>query len=120
VKLGVGQLPVSIFAVDKGVQLQGTISDAETGQPVAGVSVIVLKGDFDTRGFNWTTNQVYAEATTDTEGRYALSTLLVPQTDRTYSLIVIAAGYLPVTSDNLIIRITTRSPLVMNIELNRD
>ena len=119
-KVGVGQLPPSVFAVPKGVQLEGTVTDAETGRGIAGVTFIVLKVDFDTKSFSWDMAQVYAISTTDSQGRYTLSKLLVPDAQKTYGIIVVAQGYLPATTDSLIVRDTTKSPLVMNLELNHD
>ncbi len=118
-KVGLGQLPVTTFGVAQGVQLQGRIVDADTGQGIAGVSVIVLKTDFAARDFTWDMTQVYDSSLSDSQGNFSLSKLLARGKDA-YSIIVIARGYLPVATDGLRVDDTTKSPMVLNIELNRD
>ncbi len=117
-KVGLGQLPVTTFGTAQGVQLQGQIVDAETGQGIPGVSFIVLKSAFDIRDFTWDAAQIYDMSITDSKGDFALSKLL-PRNDF-YSIIIIAQGYLPIQTDGLEIKPTTKSPMVFNIELNRD
>jgi len=121
-RVGLGQLPVTTFGVAEGVQLQGQIIDAETGKGIPGVTFIVLKADpaLDTKSFAWTMSQVYALSYTDSEGRFTLAKLLVPESDKTYSILVVARGYLPVLTDGVSITTKTKSPLIYNIELNRD
>ncbi len=119
-KVGLGQLPVTTFGVAQGVQLQGRIVDAETGQGIPGVSFIVLKTDFDTRDFTWEMSQVYDMSLTDTDGRFSLPKLVQRDAKGAYSIIVVARGYLPITADGIVIDEKTKSPMDFNIELNRD
>lgn len=122
-KVGQGLLPVGTFGTAAGVQMQGTIIDADTRQGIAGVSVIVLKTDFAVRDFTWDMTQVFVMATTDSAGGFSLSKPLLrgdPPNFQTYSLIILARGYLPVTTDSLTIDDKTKSPVILNIEMNRD
>ena len=57
---------------------------------------------------------------TDSDGQYSLPRLLPRESTLVYSVIVVARGYLPVLTDTLSITDKTKSPLVINIELNRD
>jgi S1-C subfamily serine protease len=117
-RVGLGQLPVTTFRVAEGVQVQGQIVDAETGRGIPGVSFIVLKPAVDTRDFTWQISEILDLSFSDSDGQFSLSRLL-PRDD-TYSIIVIAQGYLPVSTDGLKIDEKTPSPLILNIELNRD
>jgi hypothetical protein len=119
-KVGVGQLPVTTFGSAEGVQVQGRIVDAETGQGVSGVSFIVLKTEFDSRDFVWDMSQVFTMSLTDSDGQYSLPRLLPRESTLVYTVIVVARGYLPVLTDTLAITDRTKSPLIINIELNRD
>jgi hypothetical protein len=119
-KVGLGQLPVSLFGGAEGVQMQGRITDAETGKGIAGVAFIVIKVDFDTRSFEWKGSQVYDLSYTDEDGNFTLSRLLVPETEKTYSIIIIAEGYLPINADGIGIDTDTKSPIIYNVALSRD
>ncbi len=121
-KVGLGQLPVTTFGQASGVQVQGQITDADTGKGIPNVTFIVLKTDFTAKEFNWDMSEVYDLSYTDSEGRFTLSKLLTPTTsDLSYSMIVMARGYLPILADpGLSIIDKTQSPLVLNIQLNRD
>jgi Trypsin-like peptidase domain/Carboxypeptidase regulatory-like domain len=119
-KVGLGQLPVTTFGIAEGVQLQGRVTDAETGQGIPGVAFIVLKTDFATRDFTWDMSQVYEMSLTDADGRFSLSKLLVRSETDEYSIVVVARGYLPVMTDGMAINAKTKNPLILNVELNRD
>jgi hypothetical protein len=117
-KVGLGQLPSAIFGAAQGVQVQGRIVDAETGKGIAGVSFIVLKTNYAVRDFTWNMSEALDISLTDSQGQFVLDKLL-PRGE-SYSVIVIANGYLPVTTDSLTIDDKTKSPLDLTIELNRD
>lgn len=119
-KVGLGQLPVTTFGVSEGVQLQGQIVDAETGKGIPGVMVIVLKVEYDTRDFTWQMSEVYDLSLSDSQGQFSLARLLARTDKNTYSVIVLARGYLPMSTDGLRINEKTQSPVVLNLELNRD
>jgi hypothetical protein len=117
-KVGIGQLPVAIFAVTQGVRIQGQILDAETGKGIPGVSVIILKPEYQVRDFTWQITEVFDIAYTDTEGQFAVSKPLARE--KTYSLLVLATTYLPTSTDSIEIKTLTQSPITLRIELNRD
>lgn len=117
-RVGIGQLPVTLFAGGEGVQIQGSVLDAETKEGIPGVAVILLKPEFDVRDFTWQMIEVFDVAYTDSDGRFALAKA-VPR-DETYSAIIIASGYLPVSTDALEIAEDEKGPVEFTVELNRD
>jgi hypothetical protein len=117
-RVGLGQLPIAIFTREQGVRLQGDIVDAESGQGIFGVSVIVLRPEFDVRDFTWQMTEVFDMALTDSGGRFVLSRPLVR--GETYSMLVLARSYLPASTDGLRIAQDTPDPTELRIELNRD
>ncbi|MBX3066182.1 MAG: trypsin-like peptidase domain-containing protein [Anaerolineae bacterium] len=121
VRVGLGQLPVSVFGVAEGVQLQGEIVDSETGQGIPGVAVIVLKVEYNVADFTRDMGEVYAMSTTDSNGQFTFSRLLARgSTAQFYSLIILAEGYLPLSSDGLEVADDTVSPITLRLELNKD
>ena len=118
-KVGLGQLPVTTFGTAEGIQLQGTIVDAETGEGIPGVQVILLKVDFAVADFTRDRGEIYDLSITDAQGQFSLSRLLA-RDERPYSMIVLAQGYLPLNSDSIEINEKTANPLVLRMELNKD
>jgi hypothetical protein len=120
-KVGLGQLPVTTFGVAEGVELQGRIIDAESKQGISGVAVIILKPEFNVADFTNNMNEIFGMSLTDSQGRFTLSTLL-PREARPqfYSIIILAKGYLPLASDGIEISATTPSPLIFQLEMNKD
>ena len=80
----------------------------------------VVKADFDSKSFNWQASEVYDLTFTDSDGSFTLGKLLVPEPTKSYSIIVLARGYLPITTDGLLITDKTKGPLVLQIEMSRD
>ncbi len=122
-RVGLGQLPVGVFASAAGVQMSGRITDAETGQGIPGAMFIVLQAEFSVEDFLWTQSQVFGVSLADSEGRFLLSGLLPRGTDERpllYSMLVRAEGYLPVNADGLAVGETTESPVVINVELSHN
>ena len=117
-KVGLGQLPVNIFAQVSGVQVQGKVIDAETKQPIVGAALIVLKQNISTKDFTGQMADIDQMALTDSQGQFQLTRLL-PR-GNTYSVIVRAAGYLPLSTDALTFDDKTKNPLVMQLEMNKD
>ncbi len=117
-KVGLGQLPVNTFATAAGIQLQGRVTDAETGQGIPGVMFIVLRGDVASKEFTWRMTEVDAISISDSQGQFQLNRLLPRGVS--YNLIIVARGYLPISTDGLKLDDKVKSPLVLNIELNRD
>lgn len=122
-RVGLGQLPVGVFAGASGVQMSGRITDAETGQGIPGAMFLVLQSEFSAEDFLWTQNQVLGLSLADSEGRFLVSSLLPRGTDEEpllYSVLVRAAGYLPVSADGIIVGESTESPVTLNVELSRN
>ncbi|MBP8974268.1 MAG: carboxypeptidase regulatory-like domain-containing protein, partial [Anaerolineae bacterium] len=122
-KVGLGQLPVGVFASAAGVQISGRITDAETGQGVPGAMFLVLQSEFSVEDFVWTQSQVLGVSLADSEGRFLVSTLLPRGTDEEpllYSVLVRAEGYLPVSADGIIVGESTESPITINVELSHN
>jgi hypothetical protein len=117
-RVGIGQLPIRLFVRAEGVLVQGQIVDAETNIGIAGVTVIFLKPLFDVADFTWQMTEVHDVAFTDLNGRFALSRLLAR--GESYSVIISAQGYLPVTADGFRILRDETGPIELRLELNRD
>ncbi|MBX3083652.1 MAG: trypsin-like peptidase domain-containing protein [Anaerolineae bacterium] len=118
-KVGLGQLPVTTFGTAEGIQLQGVVVDAETGEGIPGVQVILLKVEYAVADFTRDRSEIYDLSITDTQGQFSMSRLLA-RDSRPYSMIVLAQGYLPLSSDNITIDDKTANPLVLRMELNKD
>lgn len=117
-QVGLGALPVSVFAVEQGVRLQGQVRDAETGEGILGASIIVLRPTFDVSDFTWQMSEVLALAATDLSGRFVVAHPLPD--DEFYSVIVIANGYLPTSTDSLEVAAGRNDPIELDIALSRD
>ncbi len=117
-KVGLGQLPINLFAEPTGVQVSGVVTDAETGQPIVGATVILLKSGVGVGDFTGQLSDVDELLSTDVQGRFQLTQLL-PR-GNSYSLIIRAAGYLPLGTDALNIDDKVPNPLAITAQLNRD
>lgn len=121
--VGLGQLPVGAFASATGIQLAGTVIDAETGQGIRDALFIVLRSDLSVEDFTWNANQVFGRAQTDRNGFFQVPILLPRGTDELpllYSILVHAEGYYPANADGIAVTNSTRSPLEIEIVMNRD
>lgn len=98
-RVGIGQLPIDRFAQATGVQMRGQVFDGETFAGIPGVTVVVISEDFSVSEFTeqWSQDQVYAMAITDTSGSFLIDRLLQPSV--LYSVFVVAEGYLPIAAD---------------------
>jgi S1-C subfamily serine protease len=117
-EVGIGQLSIDQFAQTVGVQLNGLIYDAETGEGIPGVSFILISEDFSVEDFTWEQDQVYALAVTDRDGRFQLDRLL--EYDAPYSVMIQADGYLQISGDGYTVEPATDNPLFVSIPLTRD
>ncbi len=118
VKVGLGQLPATTFAKATGVLVQGQIVNTETKKGIAGASFIVLVDTVSTKDFNGSAADIAQMVITDSEGRFQLTKLLTRGT--AYSVLVIAHGYLTLSTDSLTIDDKTKNPLVLSFEMNKD
>jgi hypothetical protein len=116
-EVGIGQLPIDPLSSAVGVQLNGRIINAETGQGIPGVTFLLIGEDFSVADFVWDTRQLYAFATTDQNGRFQIERLL--QYDTPYSVIVAADGYLPINADDVVVKIDSDNPQEIVIPLTK-
>jgi hypothetical protein len=117
-KVGVGQLPIALFAEPVGVQVGGRITDAETGQPIVGAAVIVLKTTLSSAEFTGAVSDIDQLLLTDSQGRFQLLRLLPRGT--AYSVIIRAQGYLNMATDALTIDDKTPNPLTISVQMSRN
>jgi len=117
-EVGIGQLPIDQFAQAIGVQLNGRIIDAQTGDPIPGASFILLTEDWSVQDWIWDAEQVYDLATTDRNGEFQMNRLL--QFDAPYSAIIAAEGYLQVAADAVLVDDETENPVNVVIPLTRE
>lgn len=116
-EVGIGQLPIDIFAQGAGVLLRGRVIDADSRLGVENVTIVVLSEQFSVEDYLALADQVFTMATTDRDGRYQFSDLLrynVP-----YSIIINTDGYLPITADGIVVDETTANPLEIDIYLTK-
>lgn len=122
-EIGLGQLPLDVFASAEGVQLVGRVIDAESKQGIPGAMFIMLLPEFSVEDFLWDESQVLSTALADAEGYFRLPALLPRGTEASpvlYSLLVRAEGYFPMAADGIAVTDATESPMELIIELNRD
>ncbi|MEP7290788.1 MAG: trypsin-like peptidase domain-containing protein [Chloroflexota bacterium] len=100
-RVGIGQLPIDRFAQATGVQLRGQVFDGATRSGISGVTVVVISEAFSVAEFTeqWSQDQVYAMAITDSGGSFQIDRLLQPNLP--YSVFVVAQGYLPISADGV-------------------
>ncbi len=121
-RVGLGQLPVGVFASAEGVQMLGRITDAATGQGIPGAMFIVLRPEYSVEDFTWSQTQVLGTSLADSQGYYQIPVLLARGTSTQpllYSILVRAEGYLPVSADAIVVDDRTQSPVEINVELSR-
>lgn len=121
-RVGLGQLPVGVFASGEGVQMLGRITDAATGQGIPGALFIVLRPEYSVEDFTWTQSQVLGTSLADSQGYFQIPVLLPRGTTTEpllYSVLVRAEGYIPVSADGIRVVEDTPSPVEINVELSR-
>ncbi len=117
-QVGIGQLPIDIFAQATGIQLRGRVIDAETNEGIPGVTFILISENFSVDDFVWSQDQIYAIATTDSLGQFQIDRLL--QFGAPYSVMIAADGYLPISADGFEVDAESDNPLEIVIPLTRD
>lgn len=121
-RVGLGQLPVGVFASGEGVQMLGRITDAATGEGIPGALFIVLRPEYSVEDFTWAQSQVLGTSLADSQGYFQIPVLLPRGTTTApllYSVLVRAEGYIPVSADGIRVVEDTPSPVEINVELNR-
>jgi hypothetical protein len=100
-----------------GVQLQGTITDLDSGRPIPGAIFLVLKPGITLATFQWTDDEVYASAEADRQGFYKLNWPL--ERGQCYTMIVGANGYWPYGEDDVCIPRDAASVLELPARLEK-
>lgn len=118
VDIGIGQLPIDLFAQAEGVLLRGQILNADTNNGVSGVTLMLLSEQFSVEDFEARSDQLYALTTTDRQGRFQFNRPLVYEVP--YSIIITAKGYLPLTADGFQMTEEQPNPFEMTIHLTTD
>jgi serine protease Do len=100
-----------------GVQVQGTITDLDTGRPIAGAYFLVLKPGITIDSFQWTDEELYTAAETDRQGFYKLPDLLVR--GECYSMIMAAEGYWPYGEDDVCVGQNASAVIDLPVKLEK-
>ncbi len=105
-------------AVSGGVQMQGQITDVDTGKPIEGAVVFVLNPDVDLDAWldDPQDDDIYTLADTDANGDYALPDLL--ERGFVYPGVAAARGYRP-NDGNLDINNEDPEILVIDLQLSK-
>ena len=85
----------------EGVQVEGTVLDLDTDQPISGALVLVLEPGITLRTFEWTYDEVYTSAETDRRGYFELPDPL--EVGACYTVVVGADGYWTFAQDEVCI-----------------
>jgi hypothetical protein len=96
-----------------GVQVEGTITDLDTGRPIPGAAFFVLEPGITINAFQWTEEELYTAAETDREGVYVLPDLLAR--GECYSMIMAAQGYWPYGEDDVCV--SENAPAVIDLPI---
>ena len=123
VSVGIGQLEINRLEEIGGLQLGGQIIDADSGEGIAGATFVLISEDFSIADFVWDSEQIYALAVADANGRFEIDRPL--EFDSPYSVYVVAEGYLPIAQDGFLISVENLeeaggSPIDMLIPLTKD
>lgn len=123
VSVGIGQLEINRLEEIGGTQLGGQVVDADSGEGIAGATFILISEDYSVADFVWDSEQIYALAVADTNGRFEIDRSL--ELESPYSVYVIAEGYLPITQDGFLINEENLaeaggSPIDMYIPMTKD
>ncbi|MGD2206593.1 MAG: serine protease [Anaerolineae bacterium] len=100
-----------------GVQVQGTITDLDTGRPIAGAVFLVLRPGITIQSFQWTEDELYTTAEADRRGFYKLPDLL--ERGQCYSMIIGAEGYWPYGEDDVCVGESAASLIELPIQLEK-
>jgi S1-C subfamily serine protease len=103
-----------------GVQISGTITDKNSGNPIAGAYVIVLKSGISFDEFSnagYPTEDMLTYAKTDSNGEYSLPMKI--QRNTPYTLIASAEGYIDSYGDDLVWNDSDPANYIMDISLGQ-
>lgn len=102
---------------EDGVQLQGVITDLDSGRPIAGAIFLVLKPGITLDTFQWSDDEIYASGEADRQGFFKLNWPL--ERGQCYSMIVGANGYWPYGEDDVCIPQDAASVLELPARLEK-
>lgn len=115
--IGNGSAPVTPTPSSNGgkdsIKLTGTVVDADTGKPIAGAVVVVVKEGVTWSTFDGRDDQVLDQVETDSNGAFEVPTPLLR--GKSYSIGVAADGYQADAEDG--VQITNDLPDVVNTEI---
>lgn len=99
------------------VEVQGTVVDSKSMKPINGAQMIVLNKGVDPQKWlkNGSKADVYASATTDSRGEFALEKLY--PTDVPLPCIISAQDYQPIIDYHYMIPYGTYNPVILTIKL---
>ena len=99
--------------VSEGVQIVGTIVDADTGKPISGATFVVLQEGVTWDDFTGSEDEVLEAVKTDRKGQFEMTEFL--ERGKSYSVGWGAKGYQEVLQDDL--AVTDETPEVVEAEL---
>lgn len=99
------------------VDVRGRVTDANTGRPVPGVQVVVLRPGVDSKAWGGDAADIFAQAQTGPDGYFRLSQGL--ERGASYSWIIRRQGYQPIVEDAVEVGADLPSPFEMGIEMQR-
>jgi hypothetical protein len=102
---------------EDGVQIQGTITDLDSGRPIPGAVFLVLKPGITLNTFQWTDAEILASGEADRQGFFKLNWPL--ERGQCYTMIVGADGYWLSAEDDICIPQDTPSVLDVPVRLQK-
>jgi hypothetical protein len=110
--IGVGNVPTpEPTPRPEGVQLEGVISDLDTGRPIPGAIFLVLNPGITYDAFQWTDAEVYTADEADRNGFYQLPDLL--ERGECYTMIIGGEGYWTYAEDDICL--DSNAPAVIDL-----
>lgn len=109
--------PTPVPTPSDGLIIRGYVLDADTGQGISGALYVVLVPGVTVDDWEGDQDEIYTSAEADTDGYFELPEPLAR--GETYSIIVWAENYRPVTGDGLLVE-DEISPLEVEIELQTE
>jgi len=115
--IGSGTPPSTPAPLAEGLYIEGYVYDADTGAGIPNALFVVLQPGVTIDSWDLSEEEIYAAAETDVNGYFELPTAL--ERGQSYSMVVVAEGYLPNGGDNIPIG-DEPSPHQIEIELQRE
>jgi hypothetical protein len=100
-----------------GVQIQGNITDLDTGRAIPGAIFLVLNPGISLNTFQWTDDEVYTSDDADRNGFYQLPRAL--KRGECYTMIIGAEGYWPYGEDDVCVGQTAPAVLELPVRLEK-